>query len=1164
MRFIYRALMACLLLSSILATAQEFRATLSGHIIDPTGAVIPNATVTIRNTETGASTTVKSGDSGTYIVPFLAPGNYSLTVEASGFRKFERLGLRLDTGAHVKVDAALALGTSSQTVTVTAEAPLVESATADAGQVLTTQEVENLPSNGRSALGFARNAYGVVPKLKHATSEVRPFDNSGASDFSMGGGNAQSNEVELNGTPNMESSGRVAAFSPMLDAVDQVRVDDFSSDASAGDTSGGTVDITTKGGTNQFHGSLLEFYETSAMAAQPFFSAKSQSTHQNQFGAAVGGPVLIPKVFNGRNKLFFFYAYEGFSTKSPGTTITSVPTQAERSGDFSALLGVGSSYQLYNPYNSTLVSGNVVRQPIPGNVFGNAGLTINPVAQAYLKFVPLPNYSGSTTKADGENNFIANTPNVYDYRSSQGRLDYNVSAADKLTFEIHRSNNSQTNTGVFPNIAEGSSSITNIWGGMLDNVHIFSPKIFLDTRFGFTRTLTQGAIPSQGFDATTLGFEKYVQSQSAFPAMPRISFSDGAQIPSLSTQPGSLSQFVNYQLFTVLTKVWNRHTLKIGTDFRLNKLASQSPGYSAGTFSFTNSSGNWMTSGTNKAAAPFGDSLAAFLLGLPMSGEYDINNKFLYNNWYFSGFVQDHWAVSRELAMDFGLRIEHETPITESNNRAVVGFDPLAVNSATAAAEAAFAANKSKYPVVPSSFSPTGGLIFATPNNRSNYDTQAMYVSPRIGLAYTPQALQGRTVFRGGMGLYFNPFNDYYTPQAYGYSVANSYIASNDNMLTPATTLNDPFPSGSNPIQQPFGNSQGINTFLGQKIVFTDPHPKAAYSIRWSADIEQDLGHNTLLQIGYIGNHQVHMSYTAPLNYFPLQLLSRSAYYDASVTSTYGSSVPNPFYGLISGSSIGTSKTTALSNLFQQFPEYNSSSAEQLIPTASSNLNMLVARITKRLSAGLAANVNYQYSRLLSAANPLNSGGPLWYGTNASDFPQHLAITTTYDLPLGRGKLIGKDSNRMMDALIGGWQVAGIYMWESGTALSWGNVIYLGNWHDFQNDPHNYKNAFNTTVFDRRSKDSSGQPVQPNGYNYRTFPQYALRSDPSNNLDCSVLKNLRMPEQTSLQLRFEAYNALNHPQFSNPNMSPTSQSFGQSTGQANVPRVLQMGARFVF
>lgn len=1148
----------CIFLLGTVAFAQEFRATVTGRVTDPSGAVVPDATLTITNVATGAATVVKSGGTGDYYAPFLAPGPYKLTVTAPGFRQFQRVGLQLDTGATVTVNVALQIGSSSQTVTVVAQTPLIETATADAGQVLTTQEVESLPSNGRSPLGFARDEYGVVPKLKHATSEVRPFDNSGASDFSMGGGNSQSNEVELNGTPNMENSARVSAFSPMLDAVDQVRVDEFSSDASLGDTSGGTVDITTKGGTNSLHGSLLEFYETSAMAAQPFFSTTSQSTHQNQFGAAVGGPVLIPKIYNGRNKLFFFYAYEGFSTKTPGTTIASVPTQAERSGDFSALLGVGSNYQLYNPYNATLSGSNVVRQKIPGNVFANAGLTVNPVAQGYLKFVPLPNYSGPTTKADGENNFLANTPTVVDYRSSQGRLDYNLSQADKLTFEVHRSNSNQTNTGVFPNIAEGSNSIVNIWGGMLDNVYVFSPKLFLDTRLGFSRTLTQSAIPSQGFNAATLGYPGYIHSDSLFPAMPRISFSDGAEIPSLSTQPGSIAKFADYQFFTNLNKQWNRHTLKIGGDFRLNKLTSQSPGYSAGTFSFTNSSGNWMTAGSGKNGAPFGDSLAEFMLGLPMSGEYDINNAFLYNNWYFSGFAQDHWAVSHELTMDLGLRLEHETPITESNNRAVVGFDPTATNSATLAAEKAFAADSAKYPAVPSSFSPTGGLIYATPGHRSNYSTQAIYISPRIGVAYAPDALHGKTVFRGGAGMYYNPFNDYYTPQGYGYSVANSYIATTNNFLSPATTLSDPFPASGNPIQQPFGSSQGINTFLGQNIVFTNPNTKAAYSIRWSFDIQHDLSHHTMMQIGYIGNHQVHMSYTAPLNYFPLSLLSRSPYLDSAITKTYSGSVANPFYGLFGGSSIGTSKTIALSSLYGQFPEYGSSSSEQLVPAASSNLNMLVARVTKRLSSGLVGNVIYEYSRLLAAANPQNAGGPLWYGTNASDFPQHLAVTASYDLPFGRGRWVGNSVNKFTDELIGGWQVAGIYLWESGTALQWGNVIYNGNWHDFHNTPHNYQHAFNTSVFNTDSA------VQPNGFNFRTFPMYALWSDPSNNLDCSVLKNLSVTEHSSLQLRVEAYNAMNHPQFSNPNLKPTSSTFGQSSGQANAPRALQLGARFVF
>ena len=315
-----------LVLGTVAASAQEFRATITGRVMDPSGAVIPKATVVIQNTDTGVKSQTVSGDSGYYTAPFLLPGMYSLTTSAPGFSTSVRNGIKVETGAKLGIDITLKIGSMDQEVKVTSDAPLIQTETATAGQVLTTQEIEDLPNNGRSPLALARTEYGVIAKQKHSVTEARPFDNSGASDFSVGGGNSQSNELLLNGVPNMQDSSRVAAYSPLQDAVSEIRVDVFESDASYGDTSGGTVNMTTKAGTNQFHGTLSEFNQFSAInAPQRWFAggAKQPVTRQNQYGGTIGGPVLLPKLFNGRDKLFFFYAYEGFKGSDPGAkTVT--------------------------------------------------------------------------------------------------------------------------------------------------------------------------------------------------------------------------------------------------------------------------------------------------------------------------------------------------------------------------------------------------------------------------------------------------------------------------------------------------------------------------------------------------------------------------------------------------------------------------------------------------------------------------------------------------------------------------------------------------------------------------------------------------------------------------------------------------------------------------
>ena len=1163
-------LFLALLMVGALSFAQEFRGTISGRVADPSGAVVPKAHVVVTDTATGASVNTFSNGEGYYTAPFLVPGPYKVTVDASGFKKFVHSGINLQTQAHIEENVTLELGSETETVSVSADAPLIDTSSATSGQVLTTDEIENLPSNGRSPIGFVRDEYGVIPKEKHALAEVRPFDNSGGSDFAMGGGNSQSNEILLNGTPNMEDSGRVSAFSPAMDAVNEIRADQFSSDASAGDTSGGTVNITTKSGTNQFHGTLSEFNETSALAAKLYFTpagTKVPATRQNQYAGTIGGPVWIPKIYNGRDKLFFFYAYEGFRDSTPSAIFSTVPTAAERTGDFSALLALGSNYQLYNPYNASAVTvkgkTTIVRQPIPGNVLSNAGLTIDPVAAAYLKFYPQPNQPGG---ADGENNYFSSIPTVDNYTSNMGRLDYSLTANNKAFAELHESNLNTTANNIFQNIATGTTNYTHILGGSVDDIDTFSPTLTLDTRMGFTRYTTNATVPSLGFKPSALGFPSYIDGHSIELAMPYVKFSESkGTVPfaTLSSKLNGVEQNTDIQFFSALTKAWGHHFIKVGPDLRAQKRAGRSPNYSNGNYAF---SSTWMSSASAKTASPFGPSLASFLLGLPTSGEYDINTPSTYSNYYFAGFVQDDWKLKQNLTINIGLRLEHETPVVESNNRMMAAFDPTATNSATAAANAAYATIYAKYgstnPIpTPANFQPTGGVVFANSSKRSGYNTPAVYVSPRIGLAWSPGWTQGRTAVRAGFGIFDNPFNDYNTGPSFGYSQISTFVPTENSYLSPAATLSDPFPVAGNPIQLPAGSSQGINTNLGGALNFYTPNVRVPYNERWSLDIQQQLSGNMMLDIGYIGSHQVHLSYNNNLSALPVQYLSRSPMYDAAVTSTLSATVPNPLAGLLPGSA-NNGSTTTVANLLGGFPTYsggndNTGVMQNLVPGGSAMFHMLAVRVTKRLAEGLQFNVNYEWSRQLETTQlQANNTGPLSYQETASDFPQHFVLTGSYELPFGRSKRFFSGANRLTDVFVGGWMVNAIYAAESGAPISWGNVIYLGQ--PLQSNQKNIQQAFNTAAFDRVSAD------QPNGYNYRTFPAFFMRSDTQNNADLSIAKNFNLADRAKLQYRFEAFNAFNRVQFGAPNTGPTSSKFGTITSQANTGRVIQMGLRLQY
>ncbi len=1217
MKQIILHVLAVVCLATAFAAAQETRATLTGRVTDPTGAVAPNAQITITNSNTGAVTQLKSNTAGVYTAPFLSPGTYALSVTMPGFETYVHTGLVLQTEQTVIENVVLTLGKVDQTVTVTVETPLVDTADASTGQSLTAEEVEDLPSNGRSPLGYAHLEYGAVAKGKHSMSQVTPFGNSTADDFSLGGGASSSNELLLNGVPNMEDSSRTAGFSPELDAVDEVHVDEFAANAALGDTSGGFVNITTKSGTNELHGSGSEYYNGSRpFEARPYFTSPGTvitSTHFNQFAGTIGGPVYIPHLIHGRNKLFFFYAFEGYIGNSPSTTITSVPTAAEREGDFSALLAYNPADQLYNPNQGSNVAGEGwIRPAIPNNCLtatssnctsSNAGLTLDPAAVAYMQLIPPPNYDGASTKPDGENNYYAYDPTSNNYKSNMGRFDYNMSDSDKVFVEGHRSQYNQTSGNIFNNALSGSYSTIILWGGQVDNVKTFSPSLNLETRLGFSRYETFGGPNSLGVSPTSLGFAGYLASDSTALALPYITFSDAVNPASLSGTPNNSEYFDDIQFFASLNKTWGRHSLKFGTDIRSNKDSALSPGAADGEFQFSSSNGDFVTESPNYAKLntkqAFGGALALFELGLPScsstAGCYAINPKYQYDNWYSAFFAQDDWKVMHNLTLSVGLRVEHETPLVESNNKMVQNWYPNMTNATTSAGESNYssqyaadvaAINNAGYNNdLPGtgSFVPSGGIVYAGSGNRSEYSTAAVYLSPRFGFSFAPDSFHGTLAIRGGFGIYVSPFNDYTAGDNYGFSQLSFMNTTNSSVnggYTPITTLSNPFPTTSgninyNPIQPPLGSYFGASTNLGNTIGWYSP-VHVPYAEKFSLDVQKQFVKNWLVEIGGIHVEQVHNSYTNAVSSIPFlpyldHTQSKNSSTALAVSNAMAVKVSNPFLGLMpsytssSGAtvanttSLNTNSQVTVSQLLQSYPEYSSVS-ESLVPGASANFNAFMFRLYKRLSYGLEFDFNYEYSRQLgTTVTQLNPGGPLWYGETTSDFPNHASVTAIYQFPFGKGRMFLNNST-LLDELIGGWQLTSIYQYLSGTPIQWStNANYSGNFSGFNNHPHNTNGpSFNTSGFDTNTND------QPGSWNFRTFPDFLLRSDPTNNFDFSIMKNFTIWERVIVQPRVDAFNALNHAQMSSANVTPTSSSFAYVTGQLNTNRSLQGGVHIRF
>jgi hypothetical protein len=1198
-----KKLIAILLVVAASAAAQDFRGSLTGQVTDPAGAAVVNATVVVTSVDTGAVQQTTTTPEGYYTVPFLAPGAYSLQVTATGFAKFLEPSVQIQTQQNATANVHLTVGTATESVTVNASQPMIDTADASTGQVLSTEQVQDLPSNGQSPLGFARIEYGAVVKAKHSVAQALPYNNSTVDDFSLGGGLSSSNELLLNGVPNMEDGSRTAGFSPSLDSVNEIRVDEFNASAYIGDTSGGTVNITTKSGSNEFHGAAKWFYQGAGcsaldglyasrsandcqwLAALPYTqkvgSAVPSATHLNQASAAIGGRIWIPKIFDGRNKLFFFYAYEAsVGQQPPAQTIGDVPTGPERQGDFSALLGLGSSYQLYNPYAPSGTTSTYTRAMIPNNCLAagssncstNAGLTLDPIALALLKYVPMPNYDGPTTKADGENNYFYYTPIINDYRSHMGRIDYDISDRNKLFGEAHRGRYINSQSNYFNTIASGTTT-DDIWfGGVVDDVETFNPTLSLDTRLGMSRYDSTNSEPSAGFNPTSLGFAGNLASNSTALAMPHVEFFDATNPLTISTTPGSLENFDDIQFYSMITKTHGRHTIIGGVDLRANKGSFLTPTNSDGLFEFQNTAGNPVSECSSNqsscdAAPKFGSAFALFLLGLPTTGSYTVAQPFQYNNFYNAFFIQDDWKVSPDFSVSVGVRFEHETPVTESNNHMVNGWISSDTNEVTSAAESNYQtiySNTTPSPLVsPSAFLPTGGITFATPSNRNAYHPAPLYFSPRIGISYAPSALDHRAVFRAGFGIYVNPFGDYDMGQSYGYTGTTTFVPSNNNGFTPLS-WDSPFPT-SNPIQLPTGNALGINTNLGQAITFYAP-VKVPYSERYSLDFQYQISPTMIAELGYVGDHQVHLSYSNQISSAPLlPYLCRCATNNAATAAKLGATLTNPFKGLTGMTgSLATNSTISEATLLQAYPEY-SSVTESLDPGGDADFNALLARFYKQMGRGFTINANFEWSRLLGYFAQLNPGDVLNYQETSSDYPFNLTIYGTYQLPFGEGRT-WLNQNRWYNNAIGGWQVSGIYHFLSGMPIQWNNSIYTGtSWNDFHNVQHSSANVFgqkvfNTSVFDTVSAD------QPTSFNYRTFPQYLLRQDFLNNFDLNLQKNTQIHERAILELRADVFNAFNHPEYNTPNVSPTSSAFGTTSGvyTGTQARQVQIGAHLVF
>ncbi len=1125
-------------------SAQEFRSTIGGAVTDQQGAVLPSVAVLAVQIDTGANFRTVTAQDGQYTLPFIPPGLYRVEVSAPGFKKFLRTGIQVSANERVPLDIQLELGSATDTVEISADASIIETSSASTGQVITSRQIENIPLNGRTPLTLAQLSFGVIPNSDPRFN--RPFDNSGPSGFSIGGAPAQTNEILLDGAPDVTSNDRVS-YNPPVDVVQQVKVEIFQADAAAGHTGGGTVNQITKSGTNSAHGTLYEFNQTSALESRNFFLARSGQKlpvgRFNQYGGTFGGPVFFPRLFDGRNKLFFFFAFEGIKDSYPETFTLTVPTALERKGDFSQLLNAGSRYQIYNPYTGVTQGSRISRQPFAGNAIPTS--LLSPIALAYLNYYPLPNAPGLI---DGANNYVANSIRSDTFDSEFGRLDYNISDRHKIFGAVHTNARVENRGNRFFNIGTGGFLSRDNAGATIDDVYTINPTTLLNTRVAWNRFVEANAKPSAGFDFSKLGFPASLVKQSTSLVLP-IADINGFQ--TLGDNGGNTTPFDIFSVFASLNKVVGAHSFKAGVDIRL---------YRESNIGFGNSSGRYLfrtdfTRGPldNSAGAPLGQDLAAFLLGLPSSGGFDVNaartNQAGYNAFYF----QDDFRVRPNLTLNLGIRWEKDLGTTERYNRSVDGFNVAAANPVGSAAQAAYAAKP--VALLPSSqFRVAGGLTFASSADPKIYTTPSHYFSPRFGFAWTPAGVGGKTVIRGGFSQFYFPIITTGINQP-GFSQTTDVVSTLNSFLTPNVTLSNPFPNG---ILQPSGSSLGAATFLGKDISFYNPSPLNPYSIRWTIGLQRQLSKDTVLEVGYIGNHAVHLPVDTPINSLPRQYLSTSPTRDQAVIDRNTAVVPNPFAGLIPGTNLNGS-TVGVNQLLRPFPEFTNITM-QGNSIGSSYFHMVQVRLEKRFGYGLQFSANYLHSRLMERRSRLNETDPfLEKRVSPDDRPNRFVTNFNYELPFGPGKPFLGSPTGFVSRVVGGWIVAGVYTFQSGAPVNFGNdVIYSGG--PLQFDSHNADRTFDKSQFNTVSNQQLNNEIRFFSSRFNN-----IRQDGSNTMDASLLKNTKIRENLRLQFRVEFFNVWNHPQFNAPDTNPTSSTFGKITSQANdIGRVGQLSLRLVF
>lgn len=1128
--------------------AQEFRATIVGRVVDPAGAAVPGAQISAINVETSAATRTTSTDSGDYVIPALSPGRYRIEVEQTGFKKFVQAGVTLQVQERPTIDITLETGGVDETVTVTSDASPLEASTGSRGEVISGRTLVDLPLNGRNAFALAGLTPGVTFTVRgQASTFLRTTANNGISGVSISGGQPRSNEALLDGVPNTGSDGLVQ-FVPSVDATQEFKVQTNSFDSEFGRFTGGVINASIKSGTNDINGSLFEFFRNSRLNARDPFARDIPQFGYNLFGGSVGGPVFLPRfgeggraVYDGRGRTFFFFNFEGSREGVPRANTETVPTAAQRAGDFS-----GSSTIIYDPATTRrLANGNVVRDPFPGNRI--PANRISPLAQNLLSLFPLPNAPGLSS-----NYLLSFKDPVYD-NGYIIKIDHNFSERHKIFGRYSFRRFGVGRQGAFKNPVTGDTETRDAPGFAFDDTYTLDPKTVLNFRYGFSRFLIASQSDSLGFDLTALGFPQSFVTALPVQAIPQVSIFGFTTISSAGKLTRSSED--SHTARAGVTRIEGRQTFRFGGEYRLLRSNNGSRGaLAAGGFEFNSvfTRGPNPQVNTNTQA----QALASFLLGLPSGGSVQNNASTAEQAPYYGFYFQDDLRVNQKLTLNLGLRYEFEGENTERFNRFNRGF---AFDAASPLEQQAIANyTRNPIPEIPvSEFDVKGGLLFAgvdgQPRGISNLDRNNF--SPRIGAAY---ALNDKTVLRGGYGIFYGATTQL-SEGRLGFSISTPFVASLDGNLTPFETFNNPFRNG---FAVAPGASQGLNTLLGQNVSFVDPNRKQPYAHQYQVSIQRELPGQTLIDAAYVGSLGRDIAVNQQINGIPEQFRAQARQtFIATGRNILSDNVPNPFFGLITSGALQGAMTTR-GQLLRPFPQFTSVT-QQNISIGSSRYDALQLKISRRFVQGFGLTTAYTFSKQLERTRFLNDQDTeLVNELNDFDTPHRLVVSTTYELPFGRGQRFLSDATGFVGKLVEGFQFNVIYQANSGVPLTITNAESNGISAQLSGDERTVDRWF-----DNRRDGSGAFRLRQTLELVSTSRLSDVRSAGRNNFDFSLFKTTSLTEGVRLQFRAEAFNAFNTPEFSSPstpNSDFNNPNFGQITTTNTFARQIQFALKLLF